>query len=273
MAGRLPSGPLVATATAGALLLGAASAGAAGPHRPDPSGLLSSPDTVPDGLASELLGRVVSQRGGEGVSEAELRLRRLIGDSVADSVTHVTGEEGTFRIERLPAGTYELLTDHIGYTTRRDSIRVPGRKSIRLEIPLAVDPVRVRSLSVEVRAGWLVETGFYRRKERGFGKFLPPEELERRPLNDLSQALGTVPGVRFVRACDGVTCRQYMVTPNTRPTCRVQYYMDGDRMHGQVHPRNISMRSIAAIEVYRSISATPAQFYGQCGSVVMWSKR
>lgn len=273
MSTRLPSGRTVPITLYVALLLALPSAGTASVSPPGPPALPAVADTVPDGLASEVMGQVVSQDDGNGVAQAELRLRRLIGDSVVKTTTHVTSDEGTFHIEHLPAGIYELRTDHLSFATRRDSIHVPGRKSIRLEIPLPVDPVRLRPLSVNVRAGWLVETGFYRRRDKGFGKFLAPDDLEQRPVNTLDQALGTVQGVRFVRSCAGVGCREVMVTPNTRAGCGVEYYMDGDRMHGRVSPRNISMHDIAAIEVYRSISATPPQFYGTCGSVVMWSKR
>lgn len=271
---RLSFGPLAAAGLCAALLPALASVGPTTPLASGPAAVPpAASDTIPNGLASELTGKVISQDGGEAVPQAELRLRRVLGDSVIGSSTHVTGQDGTFHIQRVPAGIYVLRTDHLSYASRRDSLRIPGKKSIHLRIPLPVDPVALRPLAVDVRAGWLVETGFYRRKEKGFGDYLSPEDLERRPLNDLSQALGTVQGVRFVRSCAGVTCREVMVTRNTRAGCPVKYYLDGDEMHGRVHPRNISMHDIAAIEVYAGIASTPPQFYGRCGSVVMWSKR
>lgn len=226
-------------------------------------------------LSSEVYGHVVEQGGGDAIGQASVLFRRLVEDSVIDSVSTTTGDDGAFRFERLPPGTYALVTRHLSFETRRDTFRVPTSKNMELRIPLATAPVELSPLEVTVRAGWLVETGFYRRRDRGFGRFLTPEELERRPVNSLTQALKTVPGVESGRICDGGFCREAlrMSLSAGRTACRLTYYMDGDEMHGPVSPKDISVQDLAAIEVYRGISETPPQFYGRCGSVVMWSKR
>lgn len=222
-----------------------------------------------------MYGRVFEQGAGVGVGQAALRFRRLVDDSVIDSVAASTDDDGAFRIESLPSGTYALVTEHLGFETRRDTFRVPISKSMKVRIPLAAEPVELRPLDVSVRAGWLVETGFYRRQSKGFGQFLTPEDLDRRPVSNLTQALKTVPGVRWGTRCNDVGCDQILVMAISASTtgCDVTYYLDGDEMHGTVSPRHISMHGLAAIEVYRGISETPAEFYGRCGSVVMWSKR
>ena len=232
-------------------------------------------NSVAERIRSEVHGRVVEQNGGEAVGQARLLFRRLVEDSVIDSVSATTGDDGTFRLERLPPGTYALVTQHLSFETRRDTFTVPISKSMKIRISLAAAPVELRPLQVTARSGWLVETGFYRRRDKGFGKFLTPEELDRRPLNSLTQALKTVPGVQYGRQCSRGICRDVLhMSPSTgHVSCSVTYYMDGDEMHGPVSPRDISMHDLAAIEVYRGISETPGQFYGRCGSVVMWSKR
>lgn len=226
-------------------------------------------------LSSEVYGRVVEVDGGGAVGQANVLFRRLVEDSVVDSVTTTTADDGTFRFEHLAPGTYALVTRHLSFETRQDTFRVPTSKNMKLRIPLATSPVELSPLRVTVRAGWLVETGFYRRLDRGFGRFLTPDELERRPVNSLTQALKTVPGVEAGRICDGNFCREAlrMSLSAGRSACPLTYYMDGDEMHGTVSPKDISVQDLAAIEVYRGISETPPQFYGRCGSVVMWSKR
>ena len=252
--------PVLLTACALALVPGAATAQEGGA----------------DGPSSEVFGRVVEQGGGDGVGQANLLFRRLVEDSVIDSVTATTADDGAFRFQQLPSGTYALVTRHLSFQTRRDTFRVPVSKSMEIRIPLAAEPVELSPLEVSVRSGWLVETGFYRRLNRGFGKFITPEELERRPLNSLTQALKTVPGVEFGRRCGARgNCREAirMSLSVGRNACPVKYFMDGDEMHGTVTPTDISAQDLAAIEIYRSISETPPEFYGRCGSVVMWSKR
>lgn len=251
--------------------------GARGPlfAAPPPGAPAGAADTVPDGLASEIQGRVVADAGGEAVSQAEVYFRRIAGDSVLDSVYTTTDAEGAFRFDALPAGTYAIRTEHLGYEARRDTFRVPISKSMSIEIPMATEPVEMEPLRVDVRSGWLVEEGFYRRRAKGFGKFITPEDLEQRSATSLTEALRTVSGVRWGRRCVNGICRDVIVMAlSSGPTgCRVKYYMDGNEMHGPVSPTDISVQSIAAIEVYRGISETPAQFHGRCGSVVMWTKR
>lgn len=232
-------------------------------------------DSVSGSLASEVYGHVVDQESGDAVGQAVVRFRRLVEDSVIDSVAATTAEDGSFRLERVSPGTYALVTEHLSFETRRDTFRVPTSKRMQVRIPMSAAPVELTPLRVTVRSGWLVDTGFYRRLDRGFGKFLTPDELDRRPVNTLTQALKTVQGVEFGRLCDGGYCREAlrMSLSAGRTACPVTYYMDGDEMHGTVSPRDISMQDLAAIEVYRGISETPPQFFGRCGAVVMWSKR
>lgn len=232
-------------------------------------------DTVPDGPSSEVYGRVLEHGGERGVGQATLLFRRLVKNSAVDSVSTSTGDDGAFRIDHLPSGIYALVTDHLSFDTRRDTFRVPVAKSMRIEISLSAEPVELRPLDVTVRAGWLVETGFFRRQRKGLGQFLTPEELEVRPVNNLTQALKTVPGVEWGRSCSNGFCREVlkMSISTGRANCPVKYFMDGDEMHSAVYARNISVQDLAAIEVYRNISETPPEFYGRCGSIVMWSKR
>lgn len=232
-------------------------------------------DTVLDGPGSEVFGRVLDQDTGEGVGQARLLFRRLVDDSVIDSVSVSTGDDGAFHFDFVPAGTYALVTEHLGFATRRDTLRVPVSKSVRMTLSLAAEPVELRPLQVRVRSGFLVENGFYRRRSKGFGQFLTPDELDRRPLNNLTQALKTVPGVRYARICNGGRCREGIVMSLSvgRARCSPKYFMNGDEMHGTVYPNDISMQDVVAVEIYRSISETPAEFYGRCGSVVMWTRR
>lgn len=271
-----PSALLACTLVLAALLTALVPAPAVAQAPRDAGDSSSTPaDTVHDGPTSEVYGQVVDQDNGTGVGQATLLLRRVVDDSIADSVAATTDDDGAFRLQRVPVGTYDLTTDHLGFEQRSDTLQVPVGKRVEIEIPMSAEPVRLEPLEVDVRADWLVETGFYERREKGFGKFLTPEELERRPLNSLEQALRTVPGVKTVNRCRGLFCDEVIEMSSSagRIGCPVKFYMDGNELHGTVHPDNIAVHDLAAIEVYRGISETPAQFYGRCGSVVMWSER
>lgn len=265
----IPGLTAVLLLAAGALLWTHESA-PAGPRAS--ASITARPDTTP---TTVVYGQVVEQGSGAEVGQASLLFRRIVDDSVVDQVPETTEGDGTFRLEEVPVGTYTIVTNHLGFETRHDTLEVPIGRNVRLEVPLAAEPVRMSPLRVSVRSNWLVETGFYERREKGFGKFITPAELEKRPLTSLTQALKTLPGVTMAQNCRGIFCREVvqMSLSQTRAGCDVKFYMDGQEMHGTVNPDNIGVHSLAAIEVYRGISETPGQFYGRCGSVVIWSKR
>lgn len=252
-----------------------ASEAAAPAVRPVAAGDTAPGDTILDGPGTAVYGHVVEHGNGNAVGQANLLFRRIIRDSVVDFASTSTDGDGAFRLDEVPTGTYLLVTDHLGFESRRDTVQVPVGRTVQLEVTLAAEPVKLRPLDVSVRQEWLVETGFYERREKGLGKFLTAEELEKRPLSSLTQALSTVSGVKTAQRCRGMFCREvlHMSQSSTQMGCDVKYYMDGNEMHGFVSPDNIAVHNLAAIEVYRGISETPGQFYGRCGSVVIWSKR
>lgn len=272
---RIPTALLACTFGAALLAPALGVAPAVAQQARDTADPATSADTVHDGPTSEVYGQVVDQGAGTGVGQASLLLRRLDGDSVLDSVAATTDDDGAFRLRRVPVGTYALTTDHLGFEQRSDTLRVPVGTRVEIEVPLSAEPVRLEPLEVDVRADWLVEAGFYERREKGFGKFLTAEELEKRPLNSLKQALRTLPGVKTVNRCRGMFCDEVIEMSSSagRVGCPVKFYMDGNEMHGTVRPDNIAVHDLAAVEVYRGISETPGQFYGRCGAVVIWSKR
>lgn len=267
------AGRAAGVCTAGALVLAAALVAVPAFA---PASVPGAPAAAPPAsdTITRVRGTVVRQDDGRPVRQAHLRFRALQADSAGSEATAVSGERGRFRLP-LATGRYVVVTRHLGFDTRRDTLRVPSDRSVRIRIPLAAAPVEVRPIEVNVQVDWLAREGFYDRRSKGFGKFITPEELDRRAAWSLTEALKTVPGVKEVQSCRGSFCHESLVMTSsmTQTGCDVTYYMDGNVLHGSVQPDNISVESVAAIEIYRGISETPAQFYGRCGSVVIWSKR
>jgi hypothetical protein len=235
-----------------------------------------SPVVQFDNGLSVITGSVTTGEGSEeSISAAVVTLKRTKG-SDAEGLRTETDEYGRFRFEGIPSGDYLVETHHLGYQDRTDTVRVEHRALLALDVPLTTQAVELPPIEVSVRSAWLAQTGFYWRKERGLGQFMSPEEVDRRSANSFSELVRGVPGVQVVRVCDDSFPCDKMIRmrhTNSARRCRVQYYMDGQPMGGRVYPDDISAHDIAAIEVYRNIAETPAQFYSRCGSVVMWSKR
>ena len=74
--------------------------------------LLQAASEEPRGSIS---GRVVSAQGGEGLSGVRVMLSNQAAASQRLTRTAVTGDAGSFTIDRLPAGAYALVIHKQGY--------------------------------------------------------------------------------------------------------------------------------------------------------------
>lgn len=239
----------------------AARPGGAGPEAADPE-------------AAEVRGQVRVQKSGEPLAGATVTLRPEGAAPDSGGRSAATDRQGEFHFAQVGPGSWILRVEHVGYRPRTDTLAVGEGDDVVLRIPMAVSPVDLEPLVVRVRRGWLVERGFYRRRSKDLGYFLTPEDLERRSVHRLTQLLKIVPGVRLVRDCSSLPCENFIrMSATASSSCRVQYYMDGNELVPPVNPDDHMVLDLAAVEVYRGIAETPAQYYGRCGSVVMWSKR
>jgi len=112
--------------------------------------------------------------------------------------------------------------------------------------------------------------GFYERKRTGWGRFYTYAELERRASHSLRTLLMDA-GVTVW--CGTFTC--YPVRLGGTRLCVLSLYLDGMRLQ----PDDFELfrtDDLAGVEVYRHDLDVPFQFrrgFGDCGAVVMWSRR
>jgi outer membrane receptor for ferrienterochelin and colicin len=142
-------------------------------------------------------------------------------------------------------------------------------------------------VTVERRPQWLESTGFYDRVAQNLGQHVTPEDLERRSTLRFSEVLRDVPGIDLRPVCTPHCYHQIRMAGTTQSGCIPTFYMDGRRVNVRPKPRGSRREppglfdldviatgsDIAAVEVYRSIAETPPEFYGRCGSIVIWTKR
>jgi len=186
----------------------------------------------------------------------------------------VTDSGGRFSIVRLPAGRYALHLDYAGQHGA-DDYEVTLRQGGALDLSILLDakvtdlaPIVVEAAST---AYALSLAGFYTRKDRGFGRFVTREEIDRRHPNSLSTMLaGTGIVMRCIRT--QIHCMPVRLTSGRR--CAVSVFLDGLR----VEDYNIDMippEDVLGVEVYRQGSDTPAEFSrysADCGALVIWTK-
>lgn len=243
----------------------------------------SSAAAVADSLAST---EIDVLRGVGSVRGVTRTLTRGAGDQpLANARVTVWGSglvvrsasDGGFALSGLPTGSYILETVAIGYQPSREVIELRPDAAVtvntRLERLLTLDTVQVRALRRRVLGPNVA--GFEERRQRGFGKFLGPEELNRRVASQASDLFRMIPGVRVVPGLGG---DRVLLRGDFKGSCVPTMFLDGMRIldMGGVNSINsyVSPMEIRAIEVYVSGAATPPEFsngLSTCGSVVIWT--
>ncbi len=230
-------------------------------------------------LASDDLGElVVVVREGELGGPVAAVFLRLEGP---EERTGVTGAEGTFRFERLPAGTYTVRAEHLAYGTVEVEVEVAGDDhTTYTEIHLHREPIALDPLVVEVeraRPTWGLLEKVYERVEwqqrLGLGRFITREDIENRIAMRISDLLrGRYAGVRV-----GPGGTISMTRSRGFSGCGgAVIYIDGIKVGARSPDAFVSVMQVELIEIYRGLSQVPAEFAdfdARCGVVAVWTRR
>jgi hypothetical protein len=170
--------------------------------------------------AGEVAGKIVSSRGNEPLGLAQVQLE-------GTAFGAVTSDDGTFRINGVPAGHYVLQVSIVGYYTVRQDLVLAAGESKSFEIVLTPSNARL-SETVDVLADafdLMTETS-----ASGFS-------IEGDERKNLASVLADDP-LRAVQSLPGVTSNndfssQFSV--RGAPFSRVGLYLDGILLHAPFH--------------------------------------
>lgn len=219
-----------------------------------------------------LAGRVIDATTGRPIEAATIDLPNADARTVSDA-------DGYFRIDDVAVGSFEATVHHVAYGDPKFQVEIQDRRTAYAELRLTPAPVTVEPISVTIRyrAQWLERTGFYDRLASHLGEFVTPEEMETHRWRRFSEILRNVPGVEITQICTPHCSQILRMSTTTQSRCIPTFFVDGRRM--MFRERVMDLDAIApandleAMEVYRGIAQTPPQFYGRCGSVVIWTRR
>ncbi len=228
--------------------------------------------------------------------------RILLLDSAGTAIKALTtSSDGQFTFSIPHLGDYRLLIGRIGYPisiskpfvfssafTAHVSLSLPSN-------PITLDTVTVVAREIERRLPYLVDAGFYKRRQVGFGHFLTRDEIDRRDPLILSDLLHGMSGVRVTcggqqrgpsQGGPGLQCTVTMRAANTmffRGKCNPSVVLDGVLLQpGGTAGGGLSLDdlvnpfNIEALEVYPSPAGVPVQYSGYlspCGAIIAWSRR
>ena len=117
--------------------------------------------------------------------------------------------------------------------------------------------------------------GFDERKQRGLGVFVSRSDIEKRNTRLLSDVLRTQRGVIMSSGRYGL--RTIRFTNYQSKNCVPLVWLDGQRAP-ELDIDAVSARDVEGVELYQSMSTTPAEFHRgntgvECGTIVIWTKR
>ena len=228
----------------------------------------------------------------------------MLVDPASDApVVHVaTDSSGQFQIQAR-ANTYQLAAVRPGYKSVLSApIHFQDGERLTVRIPVAEtgDPTNKIGVMEHVRPQATLKAaetsranedgGFASRKAAGIGLQYTHADFDRTNFESLGQFLQSVPGLRVAdpRSASSMAMTRTGATMTSsivpRPAdCHVGWFVDGHRMDlpGRTDPltdglASMTLDSIEAVEVFRGLSETPAQFADpdlRCGVVAVWTRR
>lgn len=95
--------------------------------------------------STHVSGQLVDNESGEAVEGAEAWLRSTSHRALSNS-------RGQFDLGDVPPGTYMLVTDHLAYGIKMDTLSVPSDQRLSVEMRLDTRPVEIAPLTVSAEA-------------------------------------------------------------------------------------------------------------------------
>lgn len=210
-----------------------------------------------------------------------------------------TGADGTFLLERVPAGAHDIVFRRIGFapvTVRRDF----HRDSVVTERIVMARAVVLDSVVIRAKSSGI--PGFDNRRIFGRGHAITRDELARQEHRRMSEILAAVPGLRVLgggsgaawasmgRGANTVNLQRYpdqvSALRGARPACYSDVYLDGALIYGgSVSPtepgslvdlNTFAAVTLEAIEYFAGPAQIPPEYNrsgSACGVLLLWTRR
>ncbi|MEN8145569.1 MAG: TonB-dependent receptor [Gemmatimonadota bacterium] len=185
----------------------------------------------------------------------------------------VTDASGYFRLEDVDSGTDSVEVRYLGYERNHEVVDILGQRLTQVVFLLTPSALELAELTVEVEplraAGKLAR--FEERRNRGFGHFLGPLDIERIAPQRTADVLRRIPGIIVSSVRFG---RSNIRIGRGLSSCNPFVYLDGIPMPAFEFD-DVSPQDLMAVEVYSGVASAPAEFSSRnngCGVIAVWTK-
>jgi hypothetical protein len=199
-----------------------------------------------------------------------------------------TDHTGRFSLRSARPGSYYVAAAATGYIPRVDGrLEMPRGSSMSVELLLRESVMRLDSIAVDAEArsirGDLSGAGFFERMQQGFGHFITPEMLQKRPALNAMELLRDIAGVQmrgsglrgtvaYMRGGDGRPCLPHIFVDGARAA----WLMPGLAVQDTATIEDIvDVTHLQAVEVYPRVAQAPMQYASltTCGVILFWTRR
>ncbi len=255
---------------------------------------------------SDVVGRVVSYRGGQPVAGATIRI-------AGDARSWRSDSAGGFRLDGLPAARVPLTIRANGYNAYHDTLDIGVNEVLVRDFRLLSAAQALPAAEIVAPAPVALADVEDRRRRGSGGHFILRKELARAEggVRSTGDLLALVPGVavkrgsnrawaasggRAVNPAGGCAfCRGGKLGPapkrpnpadvsaGAREACYMDVYLDGVMVFNSTEPElglfdvnAVQPADLEAIEVYASAGQIPAQYNrtaNGCGVLLLWTRR
>lgn len=231
----------------------------------------------------EVAGTVIDDGTGAPIEGATVRL----ADSSGSVRETITGPDGVFAFAGVSPGAYTLVVRRLGYEVLSTPLEIepgaPPRLDVRLQ-PQAI-PLEPLEVGVEGRPPRLVESGFYDRKQEGWGVFFEPEWIEanNRGFVRLADFMSNLQMRAPLSRCEKIPVyldRRPIGTANGSGTSRSNSLNPAGTFRSPVGPaptllEELSVTDVGAAELYQPGTKIPFFAWDgtsmTCGAIILWS--
>lgn len=219
-----------------------------------------------------------------GAPLADVIVRARLGGAQPDTLEALSDSTGRFVLVLSQGGEWELSASRLGYqVSGPERLIILAGEEVELAVRMAVEVVPLPALEVvgrrRVHSG--IEQVYARirsMRERGVGRGLVREEIERMAPQSVGRAVSSLSGrVRAVESLSPII-NTILIRDGSRfgGACAPAVFIDGFRINNRPANPNIMIdpRLVEAIELYIGAAQVPLGFHDPrgCGSVLIWSR-
>lgn len=171
----------------------------------------------------------------------------------------LTDSTGSFKLSGQRSGTHALVVRKLGYQPAEIVMNLTRREPREVTVRLGAFVPVLEAVMIQARRDFALErVGFASRKRMGMGRYMTPQELDRRHAIEVSDYLRHLPPARA--SGFGGPC--------------TQYWVDGSRWRFGTPDEFMTAAEVGAIEVYNDPFVPPEfqSFEGSCRVILIWTK-